>query len=453
MAKRPIVLIHGYSDRGESFGRWAQVFRENGYAPEDIRTVTYVSLVNDISIKDIAEGFEKILREQAGLNDTQPFDAVVHSTGMLVLRSWLVRYADRNLGRVKHLIGLAPATFGSPLAHKGRSWLGAVFKGNKELSPDFLNTGDQVLSALELGSSFTWELAEKDLVGKTEFYGPDNATPWVFTFCGVKAYGGLRRFVNAPGTDGTVRLAGCPLNAQKVHVDLSGERPLLWSGFRHIDCPLWPVPDLNHGSILSEPSPLLIQLVLDALEVESKPAYETIWFPAAKQATDPTREKLPQWQQFVIHALDERGDPIRDYHLELSFRPPGGGPFIVQDEKDLNFDVHAYTDDPSFRCFQLDVAQLRAQFQGEPLHVQFIADTGSRYVVYRGVNAETRDPAAPGTDALWQARVEIPTSSQEDRPEEERDPSFFYPFTTTLVELTLNREVNLPDLEKVVSCG
>jgi len=30
--------------------------------------------------------------------------------------------------RLKHLIGLAPATFGSPLAHKGPSWLGALFQ-------------------------------------------------------------------------------------------------------------------------------------------------------------------------------------------------------------------------------------------------------------------------------------------------------------------------------------
>jgi hypothetical protein len=44
---------------------------------------------------------------------------------MLVLRSWLTMYRKR-LDRVKGLIGLAPATFGSPVARMGRSWLGAI---------------------------------------------------------------------------------------------------------------------------------------------------------------------------------------------------------------------------------------------------------------------------------------------------------------------------------------
>ena len=112
-------------------------------------------------MRDIAEGFDKLLRQRAGLADDAPFDVMVHSTGMLVLRAWLTRRgaAERRLARVKHVIALAPATFGSPLAHKGRSFLGALVKGRKAFGPDFLEAGDQVLDALELGGRFTWQLA------------------------------------------------------------------------------------------------------------------------------------------------------------------------------------------------------------------------------------------------------------------------------------------------------
>jgi pimeloyl-ACP methyl ester carboxylesterase len=425
---RPLVLIHGYSDRGESFGAWAKIFRESGRP--DIRVVTYRSLVNEISVKDIAEGFEKLLRQQAGLEAEQPFDAVVHSTGMLVLRAWLARYAGRNLGRLKHLVALAPATFGSPLAHKGNSWLGAIFKGNRELGPDFLDCGKQILNALELGSRFTWDLAHEDLLGAKPFYGPTNATPWVFTFCGADAYGGLRRVANSPGTDGTVRLAGCPLNTMKVNLDLSAEHGVspTWSPRPKVESPLWPVPGLNHDSILTAPSAQLQKLVLAALGVNSQASYEA-WMSEAKQQTDATREKLPQWQQFVVRARDERGDPIPDYFLELSFPEANRRRRLLQFTAGVKFDVHAYGEDPSLRCFHLDTRQLE-QYAGSDLHIRFTASSGSRYVAYRGIDA-----LAESAEPVWQARASVPVVTG--------GTSFFYPFTTTLIELTLNREVNL----------
>jgi hypothetical protein len=89
------------------------------------------------------------------------------------------RRSKQGLARLKHLIGLAPATWGSPQAHKGRTWLGALVKGNRQLGPDFLNAGDRVLERLELGSAFTWELAHADLLGKEPYYGTGTTTPFV----------------------------------------------------------------------------------------------------------------------------------------------------------------------------------------------------------------------------------------------------------------------------------
>ena len=102
----------------------------NGIAVTDLNICTYISLNNEITIKDIAEGFDRALRLQPGLDADQPFDAIVHSTGMLVIRAWLTNYGasvsdNGRLRRLKHLIGLAPATWGSPQAHRGRTWMGA----------------------------------------------------------------------------------------------------------------------------------------------------------------------------------------------------------------------------------------------------------------------------------------------------------------------------------------
>jgi triacylglycerol esterase/lipase EstA (alpha/beta hydrolase family) len=114
----PIVLIHGYSDSGESFEPWKELLRQvaarRGVPALDVSICSYVTLSNEVTIKDIAEGFNRALSQQPGLDQDQPFDAIVHSTGMLVIRSWLANYPTR-IGRLKHLIAIAPATFGSPL--------------------------------------------------------------------------------------------------------------------------------------------------------------------------------------------------------------------------------------------------------------------------------------------------------------------------------------------------
>lgn len=163
MIDRPLILIHGYSDTSEAFKKWVEVFwrmNEKLIELDFIHACNYISLTNEVTLKDIAEGFDRALKIQAGLNKEEEFDAIVHSTGILVIRTWLTTYnQSERQGRLKHLTALAPATFGSPLAKKGRSWLGAVFKGSRGLGPDFLEAGDYILDALELASPFTWNLA------------------------------------------------------------------------------------------------------------------------------------------------------------------------------------------------------------------------------------------------------------------------------------------------------
>ena len=433
MQRNPIVLVHGYSDDGAAFRQWERILEQRGYDVGMVHACSYRSLTNEVTIKDIAEGFDRALRIRSGLSEDQAFDAIVHSTGMLVVRAWLTAYAGRR-ERLRHLIGLAPATFGSPLAHKGRSWLGALFKGNRHLGPDFLEAGDKVLDGLELASRFTWDLAHLDLLGDETFYGPTRRTPYVFIFCGNRSYGGLRQLVNEPGSDGTVRWASCPLNTRKIILDLTsdpgreGARRVSVADWKNTDIPLMLVDGKNHGTILSDPGDDLAELVDDALQVSSAAGFNE-WIADATKKTRAARDRIDEWQQFVVRLVDERGDPVPDYNIQL-FRRDTGNSGIRQ----FDVDVHTYRGDSSLRCFHVRLADL--DYRKLPrLWIRVIASSGSQLVGYSGFgSAKAGESATAARDAKWDGSLDISSLTDDTGIE------FFYPFTTTLIELRLNRE-------------
>lgn len=433
MARRPVVLIHGYSDDGAAFRRWRDVLVGAGYDAHEISVCSYQTLTNEITIRDIAEAFDRALRERAGLGADEPFDAVVHSTGMLVIRDWLTTYATRR-DRLRHLVALAPATFGSPIAHKGRSWLGALFKGRRTLGPDFLEAGDAVLDALELGSGYTWQLAHRDLVGDTPVYGPSRRTPFAFVLVGAQGYGGVKRLISEPGSDGVVRWAGCSLNTRKIIVDLTrdparadGRDRTSIAPWSNADVPMVPLAGLDHGSILSAPTDDAVALVLSALAVGSA-AELRAWRRDAARRTRATRESMEEWQQFIVRCVDERGDPVPDYFLELLTRD---GTRLER----FDADVHTYAGDSSLRCFHVNLDRL-SDAGRRTLQLRVIASSGSGLVGYHGVGSEKLPVwgGLPDEQGKWDACLDIAAAIGRE------EVRFFYPFTTTLLELRLNRE-------------
>ncbi len=437
MPRRPVVLLHGYGSKAASLRRWRDALLEEGHEPTAIHLGEYISLSNEITIKDIAEGFDRALREQMGLGPEEPFDAIVHSTGGLVIRDWLVTYARRQQ-RLKRLVALAPATFGSPLAHRGRSWLGAVFRGERELGPDFLEAGQQVLSGLELGSRYGWELAHKDLLSHEPVYGETSESPFPFVFIGTGHYGFLRRaFANDPGTDGTVRWAAAGFDTRKIVVDLRREPGAREGGrvdvapWHNVRVPLVLLPELNHTSILTDPPGELVTMVAEALEVEDLAGYQA-W--SERYATDGPRldeVDVDRWQQFVVRAVDERGDPVRDFYLEVG--SVQDGEFEPLD--DFGLDVHAFTDDHSLRCFHVNLTRLDPDARPS-LALRLKAESGTDLVGYHGQGSETftrtgRPVEEPG---VWDAKIDLTPFLRDT------DVRFFFPYTTTLVEIRLNRE-------------
>lgn len=447
MPERPIVLLHGYSDHGESFETWRDKLEAAGHVVKDIFIASYVSKTNEVTVPDIGEAFDRALRHELESNPRNPkefeaFDVIVHSTGMLVLREWMIRDLAR-LSRVKHIIGLAPATWGSPLAHKGRSWLGAVFKGEDEFGPDFMEAGNRILTALELGSSYTWSLAERDLIGSTAVFGQSDATPWPFIFVGDKGYGGVRRLVSKPGTDGTVRWAGVGLNSRKISIDLTwnpqGNRVVV-DDWHNIDVPLAFVRDRNHGSILHDPPDELVEMVKAALAVEAVEAYQA-WKEKYEWREERPGDVSERWQQFVIRAVDERGDAVPDWYFELC-TVDDEGTYHRIDGFDL--DVHVFEADPSYRCFHVDLNQLEKH--GRAFGIRVAARSGSELVAYYGNESQNFDarrkeprPEAVDDKKKWDGQYNL--GSQPLPTERDRHPlALLAAFTTTMIELRFNRE-------------
>ena len=465
---RPILLVHGYSASGLDFEPLCKRLEADGIDAVDINVANYVSLNNEITIKDIAEGFDRALRSNPRLTAGQEFDAIVHSTGMLVVRSWLTNYgaavgSNDRLKRLKHLVGLAPATWGSPQAHKGRTWIGALVKGNKEPGPDFLNAGDEVLDGLELGSRFTWDLAHLDLLGPAPYYDAGPNTPYVCVFIGNRPYTGISSIANDPGTDGTVRWAGCGLNTRKISVDLTrmpiGEdgKPTnrisisAWAG--RIDIPMIPVDGRNHATIVSDPDEDVVQQIIEFLKIGTDAAYNT-WLQKAREHAAPALKKMlvnpgkgaagiegevksffghlfcgseqemAGWQQFVVRVRDERGDPVTDYLIDVLRQENGTWtPF-----EEMYTDVHAYGGDQSFRCFHIRLPKGVTQV-GLPLQIRLTASTGTALMAYQGYNST----AVPKILNATAGPVTIDINGLGDA-------SVFCPFTTTLVEFIINRE-------------
>jgi hypothetical protein len=437
MAQRPIVLIHGYSDTSKGFKKWRKILESWNRPATDIYVGNYVSLTNEVTIKDVAEGLDRALLREAGLPPGSEFDAIVHSTGMLVMRAWLNSYSEGNdrRARLKHLIALAPATNGSPLAHQGRSWLGSVFKGNKAFGPDFMEAGDEILYGLELGSKFTWELAHDDMLNDNARFRPGPDTPFVFTFCGNENYGFFKNLVTEEqGADGTVRWAGCALNSRKITVDLMvspgvAKDPVikasLWANQEH---PLIFVDGANHGTIMSDPPSSLQELVKKALEVETAQDF-TKWNQQAKNDTKAVQDKLAQWQQFVVRVVDERGDPVPDWNLQMF----GGADAQPTREFDLN--VHVYKRDPSLRCFHVNLDDLQPD-RLEQLEFRLIASSGTNLVAYHGIGSErvTQDGTGMNRKGKYDAQFNLTNYLGK------ADFDLFYPYTTTFIEMNVNRE-------------
>lgn len=420
MTDHPVLLVHGYSDEGRSFAKWVERLRAAGHDARHLRVATWRSLANEITLDDVAEGFARALAEEPGLRGDEPFSVIVHSTGTLVVRAWLAADPARRR-RLRHLVGLAPANFGSPLAHKGRSFLGMLAKGNRRFGEDFLEVGDRVLDALELGSAYTWDLAHRDLLADDGgWYGNGAQAPWAYVICGTGEYSWPQRiFADPPGSDGVVRWAGSALDVRKVTVDLSrrAEQHVRVTGKRPLDVPMAFVPERHHGALVGRPTGDLERMVLEALAVRA-PADDRAW----RDRWEAKHRPREAWQQFVVRVRDERGAAVPDYNVQLEAAWDSGARETLVD---FASDVHPYRRDPSHRAFHVRLKDVRRS-RITALKLKVLARTNTSHVGYRGTGGGRSDG--------WDGALDLSAFGPHG------DVKLFWPFTTTLVEVVLDRE-------------
>jgi len=409
---RQVAILHGWSDKSESFRPLSKYLKQHGYKTVPIFLGDYISLRDDVNIDDVAKRMEAVVRQKMARPATardhldKNFDLVVHSTGGLVARRWVASHYTERPCPVKNLLMLAPANFGSKLAHKGRSMMGRIYKGWRT----GFETGEEMLYALELSSSFQWELAEADLLidpgspaATTQFYGPDRVRPFVIV--GTHPYPELAaRLTNENGSDGTVRVAAANLNTRGLTIDFSGgpERllepslsPWKKRGGEANEFPLAVLPDRTHGSIIRPDEPGLSrkeaaqdrlgQLIVQALAVNTAAQYnrvrndwsavtlETRQFAGLTKAAQKNRnrffkerntpaEYFHEYYQINVRVEDEFGQPIPDYFLSFmprqkqnwyslrkSFSPAG-----VFFHKEVLEHVHEHQLDKSRRSLYID---------------------------------------------------------------------------------------------------
>jgi len=125
-----LFIVPGYSDEDFSFLPLRNLLiQENLYESENIKSIEYASLDDQVDFRDFADKFDDTYKNFIETHpDAQQIDVLAHSTGSLVVRAWLYLRRTRQLKRklpidvpIEHLFLFAPANFGSDLAKIGRS--------------------------------------------------------------------------------------------------------------------------------------------------------------------------------------------------------------------------------------------------------------------------------------------------------------------------------------------
>jgi pimeloyl-ACP methyl ester carboxylesterase len=414
-----IVILHGWSDSSASMRRLSAAIAALALpgGVRAIRLADYVSMDDDVDFEDLARAMDRAWRDAGLPLRPRSVDLVVHSTGALVARRWLTSRYTPATNPVRRLLMLAPANFGSPLAHKGRSFLGRVVKGFG--SRRRFHTGARLLEGLELASPLTWDLAVLDRFGAGDpWYGPGRMLATVLV--GTAGYTGIAAAANQPGSDGTVLVAGANLQPAYIDLDFASEpqAPRIASLGANGRVAFRRVSGDNHNTIAwkdrGPANAALIDLVRAALTVTDAGFDAHLADMATGNAAERQREagSVPRqgYQNTVVRVTDDYGHGVRDYFIEAFVKRPAGGrpdnAMTRRIQEEVLVHAHSHSGNPAFRAlrFNCDALQTMLIDRLTPLHLRIsaqpdIRDTGSvgyRTLEYRDIGSIRIDPADLG---------------------------------------------------------
>lgn len=370
-----LVIIHGWSDEAKSFANLAKKLAQPAPAGigadiAEIHLGDYLSLDDHITFNDLVAAMDKAWNDRGLSRAPRSHDVVVHSTGGLVIRDWMTHFFAPAAIPVKRLLMLAPANFGSPLAHTGRSVLGRAAKGWG--GTHLFETGAHILKGLELASPYSWALSERDLFSNQKYYGPQRILCTVLV--GNTGYSGISALANKPGSDGTVRVSTANLNAARLTLDFTGDpqTAVAISAAKDVNATAFGILDgENHSTAAAKDRgpqhAANWQLICAALRVDDDTFGN--WQKRLQQHNDTVTRDCEQnrgdyfhsYQNTVVRVVDNHGASVNDYVLE----------FYVNDDKNARdrkltqklqeeviSNVHAYGDNKAYRSLLINCTQL-----------------------------------------------------------------------------------------------
>ena len=347
-----LIFLHGWSVTDTAaYGRLPQVLVARAAKVgldlqlSHLHLGRYISFRNEVRMDDLVRALDHALRELLGA-DLPPFACITHSTGGVLIRSWIeARYGAAGLARcpLTRLILLAPPNHGSALAILGSGRIGRLRSWWQGVEP-----GDGVLRWLELGSDESRALNRAWL----DYPAADTATALrTFVLTGetidAKLYDYLNSYTAEPGSDGVVRVASASLDYRWLElresataVPMHGATGNAWLLEPSVP-PRTPaphafrlVPDAAHSGlakgILESPTPEtadrkpVVAAILEALALGSSPkAYATLTAAWARDtaAQQVGRGRQRRFFQLIIRVTDDRGAAVSEFDLILLAGP------------------------------------------------------------------------------------------------------------------------------------
>ncbi|MFC2150097.1 esterase/lipase family protein [Calditrichota bacterium] len=365
----PVVLIHGWSDDSKAMEPLANYIHDDlGLKTQHINLADYLSMDDSVTFDDINAAMDKAWTLS---RNPKSVDVVVHSTGGLVIRNWLHEYFTKNKlpSPVHRLLMLAPANFGSPLAHKGTSMVGRVVKGWS--SEKRFEVGEQLLKGLELASPFSWYLGLEDLFGEGTIFHKEGVLCTVMV--GNSGYKGIKAAANEEGSDGTVRVSTANLNCAYLEVDLSkSDRPEFNLKLSNGQTAFLVLDGYNHATI-KEAFGKKSADFKKALTVT--PTQFNSWCEQTQKRTNAilkkysNRDKYKHGYQNTVfhvhdqfsenHQYDQQAGDVEDYFIEF-FNEDGE----AQWAEDLFYGrqiirtTHPFSENSAYRAMLIDVTEL-----------------------------------------------------------------------------------------------
>jgi len=427
--KLPIIILHGWSGTSESITSISTFLRKSGYTNiVDIWLSDYLSMNDEITINDLGQAMGNALRANKISEQPRSFDVIVHSTGGLVIRSYLKQYFYRQPEKcpIKHLVMLAPANFGSPIAHAGKSMLGRLLKGWKWNG--LFQTGTRILQALDMASPFSWELANDDLFNsENQIFRTKNLFTTILV--GSSAYDGIIGSIHKNGSDGTVYASTANLNSRSIKIDFysSGKVKELPPCYDPIAFGV--LFDINHRTILfPEENSDLANFLLQGLSIENETEYDQ-HLNQLKEITKNTfakglgsedekeRKMYHQYQNVVVRVHDQFNEPVEDYFLEFFQEEKDKKDKVMQKiQAEVLEKAYPYPENKSYRSFLFDITDLQNEIlnKGGQVDMSICAAALSERISY--INP----------------RGYITVANQSD-------PKFIEPNTTLLIDIQLDR--------------